>query len=203
MGREAQCVCRWGDREGRVTALLESSELIVRGAIRGRAALHTIEAVNARDDVLEFVVAGERIELQLGAAVSRRWADAIAAPPPSLARKLGITATTRLHVAGRIDDAALSAALERAATVDALPGEADLAIIRTDDYVGLIDRIGALTSAVVTPPTWIVYLKGRNAPLGEAVVRESMRQLGFIDTKVAAVSDRLTALKCVKRAEIA
>ena len=74
MGREAQCVCRWGDREGRVTALLESSELIVRGAIRGRAALHTIEAVNARDDVLEFVVAGERIELQLGAAVSRRWA---------------------------------------------------------------------------------------------------------------------------------
>jgi hypothetical protein len=36
---------------------------------------------------------------------------------------------------------------------------------------------------------WIVYVKGRGAPLRESRVREAMLRCGFIDTKVAAVSN--------------
>jgi len=200
MGREAHCTCRWGDREGRVTALLESSELILRGDIRVRAALHTFEHVRARADKLEFTVAGERVALKLGESCARRWADAIAAPPPTLARKLGIDSATRLHFTGSIDDDALREALANAAAIDVSVGEADLAIIRTDDRFALlrwVDAAAAFDAAI--PPTWIVYIKGRGAPLGESSVRELMREHAFIDTKVAAVSQRLTALRFAQR----
>ena len=48
-------------------------------------------------------------------------------------------------------------------------------------------------------PLWIVYPKGPASPLKESVVRELLRSLGFIDTKVASVSAKLTALRFVRR----
>jgi hypothetical protein len=199
MGREARCRCRWGEHEGLVTVLLEPNELIVRGAVRRRAALNVLEQVRAHGDILAFVAAGERIELVLGAQLARRWASAIAAPPPTLAQKLGITQETRLHTVGKIDDAVLRAAVSMAGTVATSPDGADLAIIRTDDIAHLKEWVGSTASIEAITPTWVVYVKGRGAPLGESGLREFMRRAGFIDTKVASVSERLTALRFIKK----
>jgi hypothetical protein len=199
MGREANCDCRWGDREGRVTALLESNELIVRGAIRARTDLRALEQVNARDDRLEFTVAGKQISLALGAARARSWAQAIIAGPPTLARKLGVTAETWLYVHGTIDDDALKAAVSGAKEVNVALDEADLAIVRTDDGVALERWIDGLVSEQRVPPIWVVFTKGRGAALGENAVREPMRRAGYIDLKVAGVSEQLSALKFGKR----
>jgi hypothetical protein len=199
MGREANCDCRWGDREGRVTALLESNELIVRGAIRARTDLRALEQVNARDDRLEFTVAGKQISLALGAARARSWAQAIIAGPPTLARKLGVTAETWLYVHGTIDDDALKAAVSGAKEVNVALDEADLAIVRTDDGVALERWIDGLVSEQRVPPIWVVFAKGRGAALGENAVREPMRRAGYIDLKVAGVSEQLSALKFGKR----
>jgi hypothetical protein len=199
MGREARCGCRWGERRGNVTALLESSEFIVRGDFRARAALAAIEEVGVRDERLEFRVAGERVALELDNARARRWAQAIVAQPPTLARKLGIGAHTRLHLRGTVDDDALAAALADAAASDAPLGEADLAIVRTDDGDVLARWTGEIASESRDPVIWVVYVKGRSAPLGETAVRESLRRSGFIDVKTAAVSERLSALKFTKR----
>jgi hypothetical protein len=199
MGREARCACRWGDHEGHVTALLESNELIVRGAVRKRAALDALREISAHDDKLAFMVGGERIELMLGAARARRWANAIAAPRPTLARKLGITPSTRLSITGTIDDDGLSDAVATAATVTASLGAADLAIVRTDDIDVLAKWVDSTKSIESLAPAWVVYIKGRAAPLGERGVRDVMRDSGFVDTKVAAVSERLTALRFINK----
>lgn len=178
MGREARCACRWGQRSGTVTALLESHELIVRGEFRARAALGALE---------------------LGAKRAQSWAAALAARPPTLARKLGITKATRLHVTGTIDDDELRAAVAEAAATTSSLATADLALVRTDDLATILKWVNGAPHRSETPPVWIAYVKGRTAPLGETTVRETMRTRGFIDTKVAAVSNRLTALRFVQK----
>ena len=48
-------------------------------------------------------------------------------------------------------------------------------------------------------PIWIVYGKGRQAVLGEAAVRGYMRAHGYIDSKVSAVSETLSATRFTRR----
>jgi hypothetical protein len=56
-----------------------------------------------------------------------------------------------------------------------------------------------LAAETYTSPLWIVYPKGANSEVKESGVRDLLRSHGFVDTKVASVSARLTALRFVKR----
>ena len=192
MGREARCAARWGARHGDVTALLESTELIVRGAFRASAPKESLRDVRAENGTLFFRAGDDDVALVLGAAATR-WAAAIATPPPSLATKLGI-AGKRVLVEGAIDDDALAAALATATPAGAR--DAETIVARVDD-LGALARIaserGALLDAGV--PIWVVYTKGKHVPLGETAVRALLRERGLMDLKVASVSAALTALK--------
>jgi hypothetical protein len=193
MGREARCAASWGARSGEVTALLESTELIVRGAFRARAPIASLREVRVVADTLHLRAGEDDVALVLGAAAPR-WAAAIAKPPPSLAQKLGIGAGSRVLALGTIDDAALAEAL--AAGTPAGDGDPDLIVARTDDADTLVrierDHRALLERRV---PLWVVYTKGKGAPLGETAVRAMLRERGLMDLKVAAVSARLTALQ--------
>jgi hypothetical protein len=46
---------------------------------------------------------------------------------------------------------------------------------------------------------WVVYPKGRRQGITETHVRETLRARGMVDTKVASVSDELTALRFSRR----
>lgn len=199
MGREATCSARWGARAGEVKALLESTEIVVRGAFRAAAPLAELRDVRADGDTLRFSVRGEEVALMLGAAAPR-WAAKIVAPPPSLAAKLGIGVTTRLFVTGRIDDPELAAALGTARRTRAA-GSADVIVARVDDPDALA-RIVTTHRAHLERgvPLWVVYTKGKGAPLGEGAVRAMLRERGLMDLKVAAVSPALTALKFARPA---
>jgi hypothetical protein len=198
MGREARCAASWGVRSGEVTALLESTELIVRGAFRARAPLASLRDVRAVGDTLRFRTGDDDVALVLGSAAPR-WAAAIAKPPPSLATKLGITATTRVLVEGEIDDDALAAAV--AAGLPAGADDADVIVARVDDADELA-RIASEHRALLERriPLWVVYTKGRSAPLGETAVRALLRERGLMDLKVASVSAALTALQFARTA---
>jgi hypothetical protein len=192
VGREARCAASWGARSGEVTALLESTELIVRGAFRARAPLASLRDVRADGDTLRFRAGDEDVALRLGRAAAR-WAAALAKPPPSLAAKLGITAATRVLVAGPLDDDALAAAV--AAGTRSGAHDPDLIVARVDD-ADTLARIAqehreALDRRV---PLWVVYVKGKHGPLGERAVRTLLRERGLTDLKVASVSTALTAL---------
>jgi hypothetical protein len=44
-------------------------------------------------------------------------------------------------------------------------------------------------------PIWFVYPKGPGHPLNESAIRALLRANGMMDTKVASVSDKLTAIR--------
>ena len=192
MGREARCAATWGARRGDVSAHLESTELTVRGAFRARAPLASLRDVRADGGTLFFRAGDDDVALVLGAAAPR-WAAAIAAPPPSLATKLGVTGK-RVLVEGALDDDALAAAV--ATANEAREDDAELIVARVDDADDLAriasDRRALLDAGV---PMWVVYTKGARAKLGETAVRTLLRERGLTDLKVASVSGTLTALK--------
>jgi hypothetical protein len=196
VGREARCAASWGAQSGAVTVHLDANELTVRGAFRARAALASLRDVRAEGDTLRFRAGEDDVALRVGVAASR-WAAAIAAPPPSLAAKLGIRAETRVLVVGAVDDDELARALATGIATDRDP---DLIVARVDDADELA-RVAAEHAALLERrvPLWVVYTKGKGAPLGETAVRAMLRERGLVDLKVASVSATLTALQFARR----
>lgn len=193
MGREARCEGSWGASSGSVTIHLDAEELTARGAFRAHAPLASMRDVRVAGDTLYFSTGGDDVALVLGRAAPR-WAAALTKPLPTLATKLGITATTRVMVEGTVDDDALAGALANAPAGTAR--NAELVLARVDDADALA-RIATARRALFERgvPLWVVYTKGKGAPLGEAAVRALLRERGLVDVKVAAVSPALTALK--------
>jgi len=198
MGREAVCACIWNGEKSKVKALLEPPELILRGEMRRRVPFAKMKGVKAKGDLLHFKFEGESVALQLGNAMAAKWADALLKPPPTLAKKLGITPEMTIRMIGPIDDAALKSALAEAKSVSQRKGELILARVDSPADLGT-----ALQEAAVElkagVPIWFIYRKGPGHPLNENQVRETALATGVVDTKIAAVSAEFSALRFVKR----
>lgn len=200
MGQETRCQCRWGEEEGECKVLLEAGELILRGELRRKVALGAIAGLAIEGEELRFQVGGVEVALGLGREAAERWAKAMVKPPATLAKKLGITGTTQVGLIGEVDDAEeeLKGALAEAEKVTrSVAGVVDLVVVLVEELAAL-DR--ALQVAAGEHPIWVVYPKGKGTQLGEGQVRELMRGRGYMDTKVASVSARLTALRFTRRA---
>jgi hypothetical protein len=194
MGREAVCTCDWAGTVAEVKALLETSELILRGDIRRRAAFGEIKNVKVQADCLCFTVGREAVQLVLGASVAARWAAIVTSPPPTLARKLGITDMTVVRTIGKVCDENLKTALAEAARI--ADKDADL-IVACVDTPESLEKALALAGAALkrAVPIWMVYAKGPGHALSETAIRSLLRENGLMDTKVASVSSTLTALR--------
>jgi hypothetical protein len=198
MGREATCHCKWGDEQGDCKVLLEGAELIFRQGIRRRVPLSALTGMAAVGENLVFHAGPDRVQLRLGPEVAQRWLKAIKTPPPSLAGKLGISQTTRLLVLGDVESEELKAAIAEAGS---LTGKGvDLVLICVNSESEMRPMLTEwFELGTCGSPVWIVYPKGPASPLKESAVRELLRSLGFIDTKVASVSAKLTALRFARR----
>lgn len=197
MGLEASCACRWPGGAGEVKALLESRELILRGALRRRLAVPALTAIRVEGESLCFETGGETIALDLGAGRAALWQRKLTTPPPSLAAKLGIGPEAKALVIGAVPDEALTAALDGAVAEDPMSARSSLAVVTSEAELS-----AALETHAAVPagaPIWIVYGKGRQAVLGEAAVRSYMRTHGYIDSKVSAVSETLSATRFARR----
>jgi hypothetical protein len=193
MGREATCRCDWGGTVAEVKALLESGELILRGGLRKRLPFDELKKMKVETDRLCFTVSGEEVQLLLGAA-AEKWALAIETPPPSLARKLGITNKTVVQTIGNMDDLGLKSALAEAARISARESDLIVANVDTPEAVEAALR-EVKTQLAKGVPIWMVYAKGPGHALNEAAIRTTLRSNGMMDTKVASVSAKLTALR--------
>ena len=196
MGREATCTVRVGTQTAEVKALLESTELILRGALKRRYAIAALQDVVVVDAELRFWADGEAVALRLGAADAASWARKIAAPPPSLPAKLGVSAGKPAFVFGRVDDAALAAALKGASTRDLQTASQLIAVMHTPAE---LDAAIAQHLRMPCAAMWAVYPKGRGVLLSDAHIRQALRALGYVDNKTSAVSDTLTATRYVRR----
>jgi hypothetical protein len=170
MGREAKCFCDWSGETGECKVLLESSELILRGAIRRRVALSALTNVAVKADQLTFRVAHESIVLSLGAVVAQRWANAISAPPPSLAKKLGISDASNVLLIGKAEDKDLKAAIAQAGAVNA--AEVNLILVCAYTNAELARALEqSEVHAKAGAPLWIIYPKGSGQRINEAQIR--------------------------------
>ncbi|HWG21231.1 MAG TPA: hypothetical protein VG225_11940 [Terracidiphilus sp.] len=198
MGREAECACTWNGVTARVKALIEPPELILRGELRRRVPFAQMGEIRVDGEQLCFKFQGENVSLNLGSALAARWAKAFTAPPPSLAKKLGITAETVVRMIGTIDDNALSGALSGAKQISKRTGTLILARVNTPQELARALQSAAPRLALGTP-IWFIYPKGKGHALTASDVRTTALATGIVDTKVAAVSSVLTALRFVKR----
>jgi len=197
MGREAECACEWSGESTQVNALLESGELILRGGLRRRIPFARIAHVQVDHDKLAFTVDGQPVALSLGAATAESWAKQILQPAPTLAKKLGITPATTVWLLGE-PGSALQEALDSAKAVS--HNQPDLIVARIDtpsDLHAILRRTHDHTTRKT--PLWIVYPKGKGHEVNETMIRSAARELGLIDTKVAAVSPTLAALRFIVR----
>lgn len=192
MGRVANCQCRAGLESASAKALLESTELILRGAIKRRYALASIAQVQVQGADLRFQAGGESVTLELGADEAAAWARKLLKPPPSLAAKLGVGPGQAVYVFGSVQDPALTTALQGAVTGDAAQARQWLAVLlKPSDLQDLLLALQANPAAAV----WAVYTKGPAATPGDAAVREALRSAGYRDNKTSAVSATLTATR--------
>ena len=199
MGREAECDCNWAGTTARVRALIEPPELIVRGGLRRRLPLAELKNVRTDGELLRVEFKGESITFTLGKALAPKWVAAIAAPPVTLAKKLGITPEIYVRMIGDLDDTAIEDALQTARGVT-VNRSGDLIIARVDTRQAVSNVLKSAAAELLNgTPIWFVYPKGPNHPIGESDVRSMALAAGLVDTKVASVSSRLTALRFVKR----
>lgn len=194
MGREANCRCDWAGTTGSVKVLLESTELIVRGDIRRRVAVRNLQNVEVQSGRLSFNSDGDRVQLFLGTSQAKKWAEAIKKPPPSLAHKLGISDKTVVRVIGDCTDEALSEALGESPQISTKNPDLIVACVETPENLAAAIRT-AKPRLLKATPIWMVYPKGSGHPLNESMIRSLLRSSGMVDTKVASVSNRLTALR--------
>lgn len=191
MGKEADVRAEVNDASGKVHALLERDELILRGDIRRRFPRAALQNVAVVDGVLSFTGAGQVVRLHLGDA-AQTWHTAITTPPPSLRAKLGLDRGAKALLYGACDDAELAAALDGVVTDDAAQAAMLVACILGPEDLAAAQSIQARYPAL---PIWTVYPKGRNVLFGDGAIRDTLRALGFRDTKSCAVSPRLTATR--------
>lgn len=197
MGREAECNCDWNGTKAKVKALIEPPELILRGGLKQRIPFAEMQQLRTDGDHLRFNVRGETVALTLGVDLAVRWLKTLTAPPPTLAKKLGITADTVVRMIGPNDDPALVEALAAASTQSGPPG---LILARVNTPAELNRALKAAAEHLDRGiPIWFIYPKGKGHPLTENDVRSTALATGIVDTKVAAVSATLTGLRFVKR----
>lgn len=192
MGREALVYAEVGSEDGEVRALLESGELILRGAIRRRFPRQGLEGVTAQDDMLCFTCAGELVRLHLGARTAEAWAKAIATPPPTLRAKLGLDRGARALLLGSFDDDELSKALDGVLVEDGAAAAMLIVCVKAPEDLSAARTIQAANGGL---PLWTIYQKGRGVAFGDGDIRAMLRAEGLHDTKSCAVSDLLTATR--------
>ena len=192
MGREAVAICRWKGEVAEVKALLERTEIILRGEIRDRIPRAAISAISADEAMLNLNVAGQALCLEIGRGEAEKWAAALCKPLPTLAEKLGVDASHKAYVIGSLDDAELARALS-----DAVTSDRDDAAVLVAVLTNQAELAAAIKLAQTMPqrPIWCVYGKGKFATISDCAIRTAMRGNGFMDNKSCAVSEQLTATR--------
>jgi hypothetical protein len=202
LGREATCTARLDGKSSQGKALLETEELLFRGALfRAAVPFKAMTRVAADDGDLTVVWPGGTLVLALGAPEAARWADKIR-NPPARADKLGVKAGMRVAVvgAGARDPNFLREIEARGARIDRAGGgepQADIVFLSIEARADLRGLAAHKPRIMPDGAIWVLRPKGRDAAVTESEVRAAAKAAGLVDVKVAAFSPTLTAEKLV------
>jgi hypothetical protein len=189
MGREAEGHATWRGASGAVKACLESDGIILRGEVRAKLRRDGLARWRVEAEDLHLWSEDEPLVLTLGAREATAWVKALEKPVPSLAAKLGLSATKRAWVIGGPPPEEIAVAVAGAET----PGPEGAAMV-----VAVLTGPGDLEAALAAGNAhrlrvWCVYGKGTAAAVGDSAVRAVFRAAGWMDIKTSAVSEAFTA----------
>lgn len=195
MGAEARCrAVVDGKPVAAGVALLETREVIFRGAARVVVPLGEGTRVSAADGWLELTHGERSLRLELGAA-AERWLQRIQ-HPPSRVEKLGVKRGMKVVVVGTLDSGFLDELRGVAPPLARLGAGADVVFLAADARAAL-GKLPKVRAAIApSGAVWVVRPKGSKA-ITEAEVRAAAKAHGLVDVKVVAFSDTHTAEKLV------
>ena len=195
MGNEAQCRVEIGGEAADAKALLETEELIVRGALRAKIPFREAKDVAAEGGVLRLRWNDSDVRVHVGRDAAK-WAEKIR-NPKSVLEKLGVRPRQRVSVIGSVEEAFL-AELERGGADLSRRQRRDSDIIffaanARDDLA----RLGELRKSLAPAGAiWVLRPKGGGA-ISESDVMAAGKAAGLVDVKVVRFSDTHTAEKLV------
>jgi hypothetical protein len=198
MGLKADCVVRYKGTASAGRAHLEPRELVFRGDdLRVKLPIDAATKASVKAGRLYVKSGREDIELELGAAAARVWADRIQ-HPKSRIEKLGIKQAATVAMVRVSDKDVLHELKGAGATLVKTPqaGSVDVVFFRARKAAELaelarLERLISRTGAI-----WVIYPKGVE-PIREADVMDAAKSNGLVTVKVTAFSDSESALKLV------
>ena len=202
MGREARVIAEIGAWLGEGKLLLETDELIFRGAKRHAVMLSDITRADVEDGWLTITASGFEARFDLG-DYAEKWLHAIRNPRTRL-DKFDIRSVSRVALVGIRDAdflaevsavAAQTTVLDPVMLTEQLECEPfDLLVLGAAEP-GDLGMLSPLRAAMKNSGAiWVIHPKGR-ADLSHDAVMTLARPLGLIDVKSARFDDTHAALK--------
>ncbi|HYH07296.1 MAG TPA: hypothetical protein VEK11_09595 [Thermoanaerobaculia bacterium] len=188
MGNEAQCRVEIDGEAAEAKALLETEELILRGAVKAKIAFRDARDVIAEEGVLRLRWNERDVRIHLGSSAAK-WAEKIR-NPKSVADKLGVKPGQKISVVGTIDAGFLAASSKK------LQPNSDLIFFAANAREDLARLPQLRENLAPAGAIWVVRPKGASA-ISEGDVMAEAKAAGLVDVKVVRFSDTHTAEKLV------
>jgi hypothetical protein len=197
LGNEVKCAMRVGRNRTEGKALLETAEIIFRGATRLKIPFAEMKSVEAVKGDLVVKVGGELVAFEVGEKVAAKWREKIL-HPKSRIEKLGVKPGARVSVIGKFEPGFLRELRDLKCVVNsgAIAGGAEwiFVLAESEKDLSLVEKHAKKMKGAVG--LWMVYPKGRK-DITEVGVISAGRKAGLKDVKVVGFSTTHTALKFV------
>lgn len=195
MGNEAQCRVEIGGDAADAKALLETEELIVRGALRAKIPFREAKDVAAEGGVLRLRWNDRDVRVHVGRDAAK-WAEKIRSPK-SVIEKLGVKAGQRVSVIGTVDEAFLADLGKAGVDLSRRQRRDSDVIFFAANARGDLARLAGLRNALAPAGAiWVLRPKGGGA-ITESDVMAAGKAAGLVDVKVVRFSETHTAEKLV------
>jgi hypothetical protein len=191
------CAMRVGGNRTEGKVLLETAEIIFRGATRLRIPFAEMKSVEAVKGDLVVKAGGELVAFEVGEKVAAKWREKIL-HPKSRVEKLGVKAGMPVSLVGKFEKDFLSelAKLKCVVNPGAVNGDAELIFAAAESEKDLAGAAKLAKKMKGAMGLWVIFPKGRKDITSVGVISAG-RAAGLTDVKVMAFSATHTGLKFV------
>lgn len=197
MGKECKAKISVGTKSATSTVLLEGTDIIVRGELRGTWNVKDMKSLAAKGGKLTFSCDAGKVTIELGEQATV-WLEALR-NPQTRAQKLGIETGTTVCVLGD-DDGEDLFDIERVsgkAISRRMSKSTDVVLLFTLNEAGL-NRIPSIAKSMQDScSVWVLWPKGVKGYGHEQVVA-LLKQFGLSQTRSIGFSEVFSGLRFVK-----
>jgi hypothetical protein len=196
VGSELKCTVRFRKQTSEGKALLETSEVLFRGAFRLKIPFATIKSAKAADGELRLETANGLAVFEIGPA-AERWLEKILHPKTRI-EKIGLKPGAKISLLGGFDAEFLNELQPLAGSLskEKVAPDSDTIFFAADSLKELSSVAKIAKSLKGAGALWIVYPKGQKS-ITENEVIAAGRKTGLKDVKVVGFSATHTVLKFV------